>query len=166
MTPTAGTERSPIVRPAVESDYQAVVELLRDADLPLAGVPRSLTDFYVAEERGTVLGAVGLELHGTDGLLRSAVVHPTARDLGLGLTLVDHILVRARERGLGAVYLLTTTAEGYFPRFGFSRIAREEVPDPVQASVEFREACPASAVVMRKVVSRRAISVDHTRAKP
>jgi amino-acid N-acetyltransferase len=137
----------------MESDYQAVVELLRDAGLPLAGVPRSLTDFYVAEERGTVLGAVGLEVHGGDGLLRSAVVHPTARGTGIGLTLVDRILRHARERGLGAVYLLTTTAESYFPRFGFSRIAREAVPDPVKASVEFREACPASAVAMRRPVS-------------
>jgi N-acetylglutamate synthase and related acetyltransferases len=77
----------------------------------------------------------------------------TARSTGLGLALVDRILRHARERGLGAVYLLTTTAEGYFPRFGFTRVARDEVPDPVRASVEFREACPASAVAMRKPVS-------------
>jgi amino-acid N-acetyltransferase len=153
MTGTAGTQRRPIVRPAGESDYRAVAELLRAAGLPLAGVPPSLTDFYVAEERGRVLGAIGLEVHGGDGLLRSAVVDPAARGTGIGLTLVDRILSHARERGLGAVYLLTTTAEGYFPRFGFSRIAREAVPDPVRASVEFREACPASAVVMRKPVS-------------
>jgi amino-acid N-acetyltransferase len=153
MTGTAGTQRRPIVRPAGESDYRAVAELLRAAGLPLAGVPPSLTDFYVAEERGRVLGAVGLEVHGGDGLLRSAVVDPAARGTGIGLTLVDRILRHARERGLGAVYLLTTTAEGYFPRFGFVRIAREQVPDLLQASVEFREACPASAVVMRKPVS-------------
>jgi amino-acid N-acetyltransferase len=148
-----GAEAAPIVRPADERDYQAVAELLRAAGLPLAGVHPALTGFYVAEERGRVLGAVGLEVHGEDGLLRSAVVDPTARGAGLGLTLVDRILRHAHERGLGAVYLLTTTAEGYFPRFGFTRIAREEVPDPVQASVEFREACPASAVAMRKPLS-------------
>ena len=148
-----GAEAAPIVRPADERDYQAVAELLRAAGLPLAGVHPALTGFYVAEERGRVLGAVGLEVHGEDGLLRSAVVDPTARGTGLGLTLVDRILRHAHERGLGAVYLLTTTAESYFPRFGFSRIAREAVPDPVKASVEFREACPASAVAMRRPVS-------------
>ena len=52
-----------------------------------------------------------------------------------------------------AVYLLTTTADGFFPRFGFSRITRDDVPDSVKGSVEFRSACPASAVVMRKVLS-------------
>jgi len=155
MTGAAGTERRPVVRPADERDYQAVAELLRTAGLPLAGVSPTLAGFYVAEERGQVLGAVGLEVHGEDGLLRSAVVDAAARGTGIGLTLVHRVLSHARERGLGAVYLLTTTAEGYFPRFGFVRIAREDVPEPVQASVEFREACPASAAAMRKLVSGR-----------
>ena len=141
------------VRAADSGDYEAVVGLLRAAELPLAGVPPALTDFYVAEDRGRVLGAVGLELYGANGLLRSAVVQPAARGTGIGVALVDRILGHARERGVGAVYLLTTTAERYFPRFGFVRIARDDVPDHVKASVEFREACPASAVVMRKVVS-------------
>jgi amino-acid N-acetyltransferase len=48
------------------------------------------------------------------------------------------------------MYLLTTTAERYFPKFGFERIERRDVPETVQASVEFTSACPASAVVMRK----------------
>jgi amino-acid N-acetyltransferase len=141
------------VRPATGGDFDAVVGLLRDARLPLAGVPGTLTGFYVAEDQGRVVGAIGLEVHGPDGLLRSAVVDQGARGTGIGLALVDRILDRARERGLGAVYLLTTTAERYFPRFGFIRITRDDVPDHVQASVEFHEACPASAVVMRKVVA-------------
>jgi amino-acid N-acetyltransferase len=141
------------VRPATQNDYENVVGLLRAADLPLAGVPRALAGFYVAEDRGRILGTVGLELYGTDGLLRSAVVDPAARGTGLGHALVGRLLGDARERGIGAVYLLTTTAEGWFPRFGFSRIERDDVPDQVRASVEFREACPASAVVMRAMLS-------------
>jgi amino-acid N-acetyltransferase len=45
---------------------------------------------------------------------------------------------------------LTTTAERYFPKFGFERIERNDVPASVQASVEFTSACPSSAIVMRK----------------
>ena len=60
------------------------------------------------------------------------------------------VLDHARERGVQDVYLLTTTAEDYFPRFGFRRVDRREVPAEVQASVEFRKACPGSAVAMRK----------------
>ena len=51
---------------------------------------------------------------------------------------------------LSAVYLLTTTAERFFPRFGFEQITRADVPATVQESVEFKSACPASAIVMRK----------------
>ena len=149
----AGRTTQQAVRPATVSDYEAVVGLLQAANLPLAGVPRALAGFYVAEERGRILGAVGLELYGTDGLLRSAVVDPAARGTGLGHALVRRLLGDARERGLGAVYLLTTTAECWFPRFGFSRIERDDVPDQVRESVEFREACPASAVVMRAELS-------------
>jgi hypothetical protein len=46
--------------------------------------------------------------------------------------------------------LLTTTAERFFPKFGFESIARTDVPATVQASIEFTSACPTSAAVMRK----------------
>jgi amino-acid N-acetyltransferase len=48
--------------------------------------------------------------------------------------------------------LLTTTAAEWFPRFGFVRTTREAVPMAVTASVEFQGVCPASAVVMQKVL--------------
>jgi amino-acid N-acetyltransferase len=51
------------------------------------------------------------------------------------------------------MYLLTTSAEHYFPRFGFVQIGRDDVRGAVRESVEFREACPASAVVMRAELS-------------
>jgi amino-acid N-acetyltransferase len=49
-----------------------------------------------------------------------------------------------------AVYLLTNTAAEYFPRFGFERITRADVPPAVQASIEFTSLCPYTATVMRK----------------
>ena len=47
---------------------------------------------------------------------------------------------------------LTTTAERFFPKFGFEGIARSDVPPSVQASIEFTSACPSSAMVMRKTL--------------
>ena len=58
------------------------------------------------------------------------------------------MIAEAESRGIKALYLLTTTAERYFPSFGFVTPSRERVPDEVKQSVEFREACPASATVM------------------
>ena len=49
-------------------------------------------------------------------------------------------------------FLLTTTAERFFPKFGFERIERTDVPASLQASIEFRSACPSSAIVMRKAL--------------
>jgi amino-acid N-acetyltransferase len=141
-----------VVRSATSSDHIAVVGLLEDAGLPVAGVLPTLPDFYVVELDGRVVGAVGLEVYGPDALLRSAVVERVSRNSGLGVALVERILDHTRARGMRAVYLLTTTADQYFPRFGFERITREDVPDDVMVSVEFREACPASAVVMRKIL--------------
>ncbi|HET9726048.1 MAG TPA: hypothetical protein VFP28_03965, partial [Gemmatimonadales bacterium] len=58
-----------------------------------------------------------------------------------------------RGAGVRDVYLLTTTAEHYFPRLGFACVGRETVPAALQASAEFTGACPVSAVVMRKPVA-------------
>ena len=46
------------------------------------------------------------------------------------------------------VYLLTETANGFFPRFGFHPTQRAAVDSAVQQLVEFTSACPASAHVL------------------
>ena len=86
--------------------------------------------------------------------LRSAVVSPGHRGSGIGRRLVEWLLERAAEEGIEEMYLLTTTAEQYFPRFGFTRTTRTAVPDAVKASAEFQGACPDTAVVMlRRIVT-------------
>jgi amino-acid N-acetyltransferase len=144
--------RTPDVRPASAADYPAVVSLLEAAGLPTAGVPRTLDDFLVAETGDGLAGAIGLERYGSGALLRSAVVRPGERGTGIGAALVRAVLDRARDGGVREIFLLTTTAERWFPRFGFTPIERAQVPDAVRASVEFREACPASAAVMRVLI--------------
>lgn len=140
------------LRPAAPADAPAVRELLVAADLPLAGVPPDLQHFVVAERDGAIVGAIGLEVYGQDALLRSAVVAPTLRGSGVGEQLVHALVAEARRVGVRDLVLLTTTAADWFPRFGFVRITREEVPEALQASEELRGACPASAVVMRRAL--------------
>jgi amino-acid N-acetyltransferase len=140
------------VRPATAADYQAVIALLEAAALPTAGVPLTLDDFLVADTGAGLVGAIGLERYGSAALLRSAVVRPGDQGTGIGASLVRALLDRARNGEVQEIYLLTTTAERWFPRFGFTPIARAQVPEAVRASVEFREACPASAAVMRVLI--------------
>jgi amino-acid N-acetyltransferase len=137
-----------MIRPAEPTDLPAVLELLAAAALPADGVAAAFDHFVVAELAGAVAGAAGVELYGDAALLRSVVVESRMRRAGVGMLLVEAALDVARRAGAQEVYLLTTTAEGWFPRLGFRVGTRAEVPERVQQSVEFREACPASAVVM------------------
>jgi amino-acid N-acetyltransferase len=138
------------LRAATHDDLEAVREMLLSAGLPLDGVEDNFADFIVAEEERGIAGVIGVERYGSVALLRSAAVFPDARGTGVGGRLVRELLDRASAQGVREIYLLTTTAEEYFPRFGFTRSTREEVPEPVRASREFQGACPDSAVVMKR----------------
>jgi amino-acid N-acetyltransferase len=141
---------TPVLRPATLADLRDVERLLMGARLPVDGVAGSLPTFVVAEYNGKLVGVAGLELCGKDALLRSVVVAPEWRSRGLGRELVNQVIAEGEARHLRALYLLTTTADEYFPAFGFERTTRDGVPDAVRATAEFETACPASATVMRK----------------
>ena len=136
-------------RSAAPSDRSAVEALLTREQLPLEGVAEHFDSFVLAQRGEHVVGAAGLEVHGSFGLVRSVVVAPELKGQGLGRQLTRQLLARARARGLAAVYLLTTTAPDFFAHLGFERLAREAAPAPLWASAEFQGACPASAIVMR-----------------
>ena len=138
------------LRAAVPADLPAVERLLAASGLPLDGVREALPKFIVAEAGGGLVGVAGLEVCCDNALLRSVAVDPEWRSRGLGRALVTRVISDAEARGIRALYLLTTTAERYFPSFGFERITRDEVPDDVRETEEFRSACPASATVMRR----------------
>lgn len=141
------------LRPATAGDHHAVIQLLEMNELPVAGVPDSLEHFFVAESDGRTIGTIGLERYGPYGLLRSAAVASDWQGRGVGRSLVERLLEYSKDLGLSAIYLLTTTAEGYFPAFGFRAVSRSDVPAEVQESVEFASACPASAAVFALVLS-------------
>ncbi|HEX4684774.1 MAG TPA: arsenic resistance N-acetyltransferase ArsN2 [Gemmatimonadaceae bacterium] len=142
---------TPTIRSARPSDLAGITALLKASDLPIVGVAESLDGFLVSETDGDIVGVVGLEACCSEyALLRSTAVAPAWRGRGLGRQLVERAIASAESRGFHALYLLTTTAERYFPSFGFSTVARDVVPDEVRATDEFRAACPASATVMSK----------------
>ena len=138
------------IRTAVWEDLEAVRTLLADTALPQDGLEDQFGRSYaVALEPGRLIGAAGVERYGGYGLLRSVITAPDRRGRGIGEALVRNRLDWAAQEGLEAVYLLTTTAMGYFPRLGFIPVQRETVPAEIRASGEFSSVCPSSAVVMR-----------------
>lgn len=137
------------LRPATPGDLPAILRLLEADGLPAAGVAEALATFHVAAVGSRLVGVAGLEVHAGDGILRSVAVDPTRRGEGLGGRLVEAVLAEARRLGLTHLYLLTTTAEGWFPRWGFRIVERGSASPAVRASVEFAQACPDTAVAMR-----------------
>jgi amino-acid N-acetyltransferase len=142
-----------VIRPARPSDFEAAAALLRASSLPLAGFADHFLDALVADEGGAVVGCVALELYGEAALLRSLAVAAERRGEGIGERLAAAALSAAKASGARDVYLLTQTAERFFPRFGFSVEERALAPEVLGRSEEFRGACCPSAVLMRARVS-------------
>ncbi|MDQ2644565.1 MAG: arsenic resistance N-acetyltransferase ArsN2 [Myxococcota bacterium] len=127
-----------------------MTSLLLEAGLPTQGVEDQFPAQYkVATVEGSVVGVAGLELHGRAGLLRSLAVRSAFRGTGVGTALVrERTEECARGLGLSQVFLLTTTAPGYFEKHGFLRTARGAVPGEVAQSKEFACVCPTSAICL------------------
>ncbi|MBI4508462.1 MAG: GNAT family N-acetyltransferase [Deltaproteobacteria bacterium] len=140
----------PII-PAKPQDMPRVREILR-----LTGVcgddldeDRSGDVLVVADESG-IVGCVAVEVYDESGVLRSLAVVPERRGRGLGWTLADSAVARARVAGVKRLYLLTETASDFFAeKLGFRPVDRNSVDSMVVASRHFGEAHCRSAVAMR-----------------
>jgi amino-acid N-acetyltransferase len=145
---TPGGPRAPALRPARAEDLPAAGALLERCALPVAGLADQFPARYVVADHAGVVGLAGLEVHGGHGLLRSVAVEPAARAQGLGRALVEDRLAHARALGLASVFLLTTTAPGFFAGLGFAPCERDRVPAALRATPEFAGVCPSTAACM------------------
>lgn len=127
----------------------AIIELLLANKLPVHDLTEAVK-LYGLYLEGELAGSAGLEIWGDKALLRSVCVADRAKGKGLGKYINQQIENLARSAGIGALYLVTTTAEGFFEKEGYRKIAREEVPQTVRQSGQFNGICPSSAAVMMK----------------
>jgi len=104
--------------------------------------------FLLARSGPELLGCIGLELHGADGLLRSFAVAPAQRRRGLGAALHDRAVKEAAVLGVRRLFLLTTTVRERALRLGFSDLPRELLPPSIRDGAQARSLCPASAACM------------------
>lgn len=130
-------------------DCGYAISLLEASDLP---TDLDATELYVALVDGERVGCGGLEVHGTDALLRSIAVDPAVRGEGYGSEITDRLCAIAAELGVSGLYLLTTTAAGIFERRGFERIDRERIPGTIANTSQFTTVCPASATPLHRVL--------------
>lgn len=97
---------------------------------------------------GELIAAGGLELCGSNAILRSCVVAPGQKGQGLGGQLIEAIIDTARGRQIGLLFLLTESASGFFLKYGFQETDRRTVPVEIAGSAQFSEICPQSAAAM------------------
>jgi len=135
---------------ASANDFKEILDLLSLVQLPHDGIAESVDGFLVARDASSRLVAtIGLERHGTTGLLRSAAVAPEYQGCGIGSRLTEKLLERATNSGVERVVLLTTTASEFFARrFGFCETNRGVFENELAGSSEWNLPRCSSAVCM------------------
>jgi len=140
---------------ALPEHWPAIRDLLLARGLPLDGAQDHLANFLVVQQEMHIVATAGVEVYGQVGLLRSVAVDPCVEGQGIGTRLTLAAQDRASHLGLLELYLLTTTAKGFFERYGFETVPREKLPKALGASREFQGACPATATAMVLRVQQR-----------
>jgi len=141
------------VRAASPDDLIAIRALLESAGLPTSDLTSARSEFVAIHEEGTLVAAGALQRFGSSALLRSVVVSPTRRGIGLGASIVSELERIAQEAKIARLILLTQTADKFFAQRGYRVMERTAAPSDVQGSEEFRSLCPSSAVCMAKVLA-------------
>ena len=137
------------IRRAVAEDRAAIMTLLTAGQLPVEDLEAEPLDLFLVLEDGlSVVGTVGLERYGDIALVRSLAVASNARGQGHGQALAPAAESLAARSGISTLYLLTTSAEGFFRSRGYKTISRDECPAAIRATPQFSALCPATAVVM------------------
>lgn len=143
------------IGPAQAFDMDVIEALLEREHLPTNGLHDLLEQTLVARAGNRIVGCAAIELYDDGALLRSVAVDAQQRGTGVGGELTRAALRIAEKSGVNAVYLQTTGAEQFFPRFGFAVIDRADLPSAVRSSWQFTSGCCASAIVMRKILPVR-----------
>jgi amino-acid N-acetyltransferase len=133
--PSENRKTTRAIRRAVTGDVAAIEAVLRaNADDPslfqqsASQIRRTLGDFLVIEDEGSILGCAALCRHSDIlGEILAVAVHPGAQGAGVGSTLVRAAIELAGRSGLRRIWL-GTARPAYFARFGFRPISRWSLP--------------------------------------
>lgn len=123
--------------------------MLQDNDLCVEDIPQVIDELFIAYKGSSIIGIGGVEKHGNFGLLRSVAIVSSFRAKGYGTALCNKLIEQAKIDNLSELFLLTMNAESFFNRLGFQRIPRDEIPQEMQDTAEFKTLCPVSSVCMQ-----------------
>ena len=147
-----------IVRAALPSDIAPMLALINRyaaEDRMLERTPpfldANLADFMVADDDGRFVGCGALAtLTGDLAEVRSLAVAPEAAGRGVGKTIVEACVERARERRLRRVFALTLVPD-FFTKCGFTLTSLGRLPEKSAAECPVcpkRSACDEQAMLI------------------
>lgn len=116
---------------------QTLINCFAKLDLML---PRSLNeiyenlrDFWVAEEKGNIIGCCALHISWDDlAEIKSLAVLKNKQNKGIGRELVSVCLEEAADLGAKRVFVLTYK-DKFFKNFGFRKVKNDSLPHKVWA---------------------------------
>jgi amino-acid N-acetyltransferase len=141
------------ILPLGEDELPEIVALLSANGLPTSDLGEGEAHFLGVRDGRGLEGIVAIQPFGRAGLLRSLAVRSDRRRGGLGSALVLEAERLAAERGIGALYLLTSDAGAFFANRGFAQIPREEAPPALRATAQFTSLCMASVCMTKALQS-------------
>lgn len=143
-----------LIRPAGRSELKEVRELLMSLELPYEGFVERLIHLFIAQNKGRVIGCVGLESFDKLGLIRVLAVHPDFQDEDVGRQLMEHILDYARLNNMREIYAFAPSLSPYLEDLGFRVIDKEEIDSRIRELPDFETLCPETASCLKLTIER------------
>lgn len=132
-------------------DGEEIEELLRSVGLPADDVAgEGLFAHWVWRRDGRVVATVGLDIVGSEAVLRSLATHADCRGQRIASALCDAAEEEARRQSVAAIYLLTEATQSFAEHRGYHIVARASVPESVASHRQFRTGCCGCASAMAK----------------
>ena len=101
-------------------DGEEIEELLRSVGLPADDVAgEGLFAHWVWRRDGRVVATVGLDIVGSEAVLRSLATHADCRGQRIASALCDAAEEEARRQSVAAIYLLTEATQSFAEHRGY-----------------------------------------------
>jgi UDP-N-acetylmuramate: L-alanyl-gamma-D-glutamyl-meso-diaminopimelate ligase len=141
------------VRPARPGDKAPIGQLLDRAGITHGALDKAWSGFLVMPSSGSdeIAACVAIEHVEDDALLCMLAITPERRGEGLGYSLIDTAMKKARLEGALHLYLVTDGTQGVVgEKLGFDIIDQKSIAPPITATVEYQMARSKTATWLRK----------------
>ncbi|RXJ02712.1 hypothetical protein DS745_05205 [Anaerobacillus alkaliphilus] len=129
-----------VIRIATEKDLLPIQHLLAKANLSERGIEQNIDNFLVVEDPDKkVIGTVGIEPIGKDGLLRSLVMASESWNAKVGLDFIELAVSYGKQKGYEKLYLLTNSSLPFFEYIGFRILEEQDVPGHLKDTEHFAQ---------------------------